>query len=150
MDEGNEQVEERSALVVRHRMDRLRRSFLTAAVAPMGGNTATVPNDVPEEQESHVSLSEPSRPASLTKSPAWDVEIPCAPADATPSQSSSAAPMTWKELTDHAMEMKPRSSTVLVTRKPLRFKTREEWTKRRLKEWRWRYAPLNEALGEDK
>jgi hypothetical protein len=131
-------------------MDGLRRSFLTAPVALREESIATVPNDVPGGQESHVSSSEPSGPASLTKSSAWDVETQCAPADATPSQSSSAAPMTWKELIKHVAEVRPRSGAALVTRKPLQFKTKEEQMKPRPKRRRWKYAPLNEVLGEDK
>jgi hypothetical protein len=137
-------------LAVRRRMDGLRQSFLTVPVAPKGESIATVQSDVPAGQGSPVSSSEHSEPASLTKSSAWDAGTPCAPVAATPSPSSSATPMTWKELTKHVAEARPRSSAVLVTKKPLRFKTKEERTKQRLKKRLWRYVPHDEVLGEGK
>jgi hypothetical protein len=137
-------------LIACHHMDRLRQSFLTAAVALMEENTVTAPSNAPKAQESCVSLSKPSGPASLTKSSAWDVGTPCTPADATPSQSYSTTPTMWKELTDCIMEVRPRSNAALVTKKLLRFKTKEGWIMRRLKEQQWRYALLDEAPGEDR
>jgi hypothetical protein len=58
--------------------------------------------------------------------------------------------MTWKELTEYVAEARPRSSAALVTKKPLRFKMKEGWTKQPLKRRRWRYVLYDEVLGEDK
>jgi hypothetical protein len=136
--------------IVRHRMDDLRRSFLTVPVVQKEESIATAQSDVPAGQGSRVSLSERSAPASLTKSSVWDAETQCAPVAATPSPSSSTATMTWKELTEYVAEARPRSSAARVTKKPLRFKTKEGRTKQQPKRRRWRYVPYDEVLGEDK
>jgi hypothetical protein len=137
-------------LIVRRRMDGLRRSFLTVPVAQKEESIATAQSDVPAGQGSHVSSSECSAPASLTKSSVWDAETPCAPVNATPFPSSSAATMTWKELTEYVAEARPHSNAALVTKKPLRFKTKEGRTKQPPKRRRWRYVPYDEVLGEGK
>jgi hypothetical protein len=116
----------------------------------MEESIVTVPNDVPAGQGSRVSSSEPSEPASLTKSSAWDVETPCTPVDATPSQSFSAAPMTWRELTDRMAEVKLRSHALPVMKKPLQFRTKGGQMTQQPKQRRWRYAPLDKVLGEDR
>src|SRR5580693_5605821 len=112
-------------LIVCRRMDDLRRSFLTVPVAQKEESIATAQSDVPAGQGSRVSSSERSAPASLTRSSVWDAETPCAPVNATPFPSSSAATMTWKELTEYVAEARPRSSAARVTKKPLRFRMKE-------------------------
>jgi hypothetical protein len=131
-------------------MDDLRRSFLTVPVVQKEESIVTAQSDVPVGQGSRVSSSERSAPASLMKSSVWDAETPCAPVGATPSPSSSTTTMTWKELTEYVAEAKPHSSAALVTKKPLRFKTKEGRTKQQLKRRWWRYVLYDEALGEDK
>jgi hypothetical protein len=53
-------------LIVRRRMDSLRRSFLTAPVARKEESIVTAQSDAPEEQKNRVSSSGRSAPASLT------------------------------------------------------------------------------------
>jgi hypothetical protein len=57
--------------------------------------------------------------------------------------------MTWKELTEHMAEARPHSNTAAITKKPLRFKTKEG-RMMKLKKQRWRYALLSKALREDR
>jgi hypothetical protein len=150
MDEGDERVEERSNTGSPPSYGQAETIFPDCNCGADGGEYCHCAERCTCGQESRVSLSEPSEPASLTKSSAWDVETPCAPVNATHSQSFSAAPMTWRELTERMAEVKLHSRVVPVTKKPLRFKTKEGQTTQRPKRRRWRYAPLNEVLGEDK
>jgi hypothetical protein len=58
--------------------------------------------------------------------------------------------MTWKELMDCVAGVRPRSGTVPVMKKPLRFRMKEGRSMRLPKKPWWWYAPLNKVRGEDK
>jgi hypothetical protein len=58
--------------------------------------------------------------------------------------------MTWKELTERVAVVKLRSRIAPVTKKLLLFKTKGGQKTQRPKRRQWRYAPLDEVLGEDK